>query len=99
MSQPSIIESSIVFPTMRSAVQHQFGGEETILFEEVAVPLPGPGEVLIRTRAAGINPVDAWISGGGSIGFPISESELEEGVTLGWDIAGDVVSVGENVTQ
>ena len=33
-----------------------FGGPEVLKLEEVPTPQPGPGEVLVRIRAAGVNP-------------------------------------------
>jgi NADPH:quinone reductase-like Zn-dependent oxidoreductase len=99
MSQSTTVEPAVATSTMRAAVQHQFGDPSTIQIEPVGTPGPGSGEVLIRTRIAGINPVDAYISGGGHFSTPYPESVLEEGVTPGWDIAGDVVGVGPDVTD
>jgi NADPH:quinone reductase-like Zn-dependent oxidoreductase len=99
MSQATTVEIADTTTTMRAAVQHRFGDPSVIAIETVARPEPGTGEVLILTRAAGINPVDAYISGGGHFGTPYPDFELENGVTLGWDIAGDIVSVGPDVTE
>jgi NADPH:quinone reductase-like Zn-dependent oxidoreductase len=59
---------------------------------EVARPEPGPTEVLVRTGAAGVNPVD-WKTraGGGTLGSPP--------FTVGWDVAGVVEEVGLGVTR
>src|SRR4029450_6431178 len=51
---------------MRTVRQHELGGPEVLVVEEVERPEPGPTEVLVRGAAAGGNPVD-WKtrSGGG----------------------------------
>lgn len=71
---------------MRKVSQQAIGGPEVLLLDEQApVPQPGPGEVLIELRAAGVNPVDAKIRrGSGLLGEPP--------FTLGFDISGVVVS-------
>ena len=50
---------------MRAVRVHSFGGPEELHLEEVADPrLPGPGEVLVRLHAAGVNPVDTYLRAG-----------------------------------
>lgn len=62
---------------------------------EVARPTPGPTEVLIRSAAVGVNPVD-WKTrrGGGPQTFDPDGPKI-----LGWDVAGEVVEVGAGVTR
>jgi NADPH:quinone reductase-like Zn-dependent oxidoreductase len=76
---------------MRAVRQHQLGGPEVLVVEEVERPVPGPTEVLVRVTAAGVNPVD-WKtrSGGGFL--------REPPFTIGWDVAGVVEEVGYGVT-
>ena len=50
--------------TMRALTQHTFGGPEVLEIAEVARPAAGPGEVLIRVRAAGVNPSDWKVRSG-----------------------------------
>ncbi|MFT5289927.1 MAG: NADPH:quinone reductase-like Zn-dependent oxidoreductase [Planctomycetota bacterium] len=63
---------------------------------DIPTPEPGPTEVLVRVRVAGINPVD-WKTrqGGGVSGFFDPSSPK----VLGWDLAGEVVEVGAGVTR
>ncbi|WP_160298598.1 hypothetical protein [Microbacterium sp. SA39] len=42
----------------RRVVFHRFGGQEVLEIERRAVPIPAPGQVLVRVAAAGVNPVD-----------------------------------------
>ncbi|GGK59855.1 NADP-dependent oxidoreductase [Nocardia camponoti] len=76
---------------MRAIVQQVFGGPEVLEVVEVERPTAGPGEVVVRVAASGVNPVDVAVRSGA---FPLLG---EPSFTLGWDIAGTVVEVGEGV--
>jgi NADPH:quinone reductase-like Zn-dependent oxidoreductase len=77
--------------TMRAILQDAFGGPDVLREAEVERPSPRPGEVLIRVRAAGVNPTD-WKhrAGKGFLGDPP--------LVLGWDVCGTVVETGYGVT-
>ncbi len=78
--------------TMRTIRQQTLGGPEVLEVVEVPRPDPGPTEVLVRMRAAGVNPVDWKVRrGGGFLGQPP--------FTVGWDVAGVVEAVGRGVTR
>src|SRR5438093_6834933 len=49
---------------MRAIVVRQLGGPEMLKLEDVPRPAPHDGEVLVRMRAAGVNPVDTYIRAG-----------------------------------
>ena len=68
----------------------QFGGPEVLRVEDVPVPDPGPGEVLIKVEAAGINFVDVYHRTG------LYPGRLP--LTLGREAAGVVARVGQGVT-
>ena len=53
-----------MIPNMRALLLTRYGGPAAAEFREVARPEPGPGAVLIRVRAAGLNPVDYKIRQG-----------------------------------
>ncbi len=67
-----------------------FGGPEVLTLEEVETPPPGPGQVLVKVEAAGVNPVDAYIRSGGYGPRPFP-------FTPGFDGAGVVQSLGKGV--
>ena len=46
---------------MKAIVVHEFGGPEVMHLEEVPDPKPGPSDVVVRVRAEGVNPVEAYI--------------------------------------
>ncbi len=48
---------------MKAIRVHGFGGPEVLRLEEVPTPQPGPGEVLVRMHAIGVNPVETYIAG------------------------------------
>ena len=52
---------------MKAARVHRFGSPDVIAIEEIEPPRPGDGEVLVRVRAAGVGPWDAWIRAGKSV--------------------------------
>jgi len=78
--------------TMHAIRQATLGGPEVLELVEVPRPSPIPTEVLVRTLAAGVNPVDWKVRArGGFLGEPP--------FTVGWDVAGVVEEVGYGVTR
>jgi NADPH:quinone reductase-like Zn-dependent oxidoreductase len=70
---------------------HEYGPADVLRYEEIAEPEPGPGEALVHVRACAVNHVDVDMRNGTSR-LPITLPH-----TLGFEIAGDVVSVGDGV--
>ncbi|MFT9478874.1 NADP-dependent oxidoreductase [Streptomyces sp. 11-1-2] len=83
--------------TMKAIRLHEFGGPQVLRHEEVPVPEPGPGEVLVRVRAVGINPPD-WYA---REGMPDVPAELKPSMDLplipGTDVSGVVEAVAADV--
>ncbi|WP_171159324.1 NADP-dependent oxidoreductase [Streptomyces argyrophylli] len=83
--------------TMRAVRLHEHGGPEVLRYDEVPVPVPGPGEVLVRVHAAGVNPPD-WYLRDGLTTLP---GETEPSVSLpvipGTDVSGVVEAVAADV--
>lgn len=71
---------------------HRFGSPDVIIVEDVPVPSPGEGEVLVRVAAAGVGPWDALIREGKSKLSP------QPPLTLGSDLAGLITALGAGVT-
>ncbi|TPJ81239.1 NADP-dependent oxidoreductase [Mesorhizobium sp. B2-6-2] len=78
---------------MRAVIQTSVGGPEVLFVAEQPDPEPGPGEVLVRVKAAGLNPVDGAVRGGF---YPLLG---EPPFILGWDISGTVAALGDGVTS
>jgi NADPH:quinone reductase-like Zn-dependent oxidoreductase len=78
---------------VKAARIHSFGPPDVVVVEDVPVPSPGPGEVLVRVMAAGVAPWDAIIREGKSKVSP------QPPLTLGSDFSGVVDKVGPGVTD
>jgi NADPH2:quinone reductase len=77
---------------MKAIRVSSFGGPEVMKVEEVPDPQAGAGEVVVRIRAAGVNPVDAYMRSGG---YGARNPQLP--YTPGSDAAGVVEAVGAGV--
>ncbi|MEW2298360.1 NADP-dependent oxidoreductase [Streptomyces sp. NPDC006655] len=79
----------------KAYVYTRHGGPEAEAFADVDRPSPGPGELLIAVRAAGVNPVDWKLRGG--LRLP-GVAEPVFPVVFGSEAAGVVEELGEGVT-
>lgn len=77
---------------MRAVVMEARGGPEVLKVREVETPTPGPKEVLLRVKAAGLNHLDIWVRKG------VASPRLPLPHVLGADAAGVVEAVGPGVT-
>ncbi len=80
---------------MKAAIINEFGGKEKLTLTEVSTPQPAEDEVLVRIKAAGVNPVDwkireGWLKDLLPYEFPI---------ILGWDLAGVIEETGDRVDR
>ncbi|WP_340672303.1 NADP-dependent oxidoreductase [Bradyrhizobium ottawaense] len=79
--------------TMMAWRVREFGPPEIMKFERVPRPEPGPGEILVKVKAAGVGPWDGWIRAGKSaLPQPLP-------LTLGSDFSGEIVAVGPDVAE
>jgi NADPH2:quinone reductase len=78
---------------MKAIRVHAFGAPDVMKIEDVPDPKPGPGQVVVRVKAAGVNPSDTYMrSGAYAVKPPLP-------YTPGSDGAGMVDAVGEGVTH
>ncbi|MFN3672095.1 MAG: quinone oxidoreductase family protein [Bosea sp. (in: a-proteobacteria)] len=71
---------------------HKHGGPEVLQWEDITLPPPGPGEVLVRNRAIGLNFIDTYFRSGLYAAPQMPFVPGNEG-------AGEIVAVGPNVTE
>src|SRR6185436_17947141 len=76
---------------MRAYGFTEIGGPDRQTFIDVPIPRPGPDELLVRVRAAGVNPGD-WRLREGSYGH-------DGPAVLGREVAGTVVALGPGVSE
>ena len=78
---------------MKAIRVHEFGGPEVMHLEDLPDLTAGPGQVVVRVRAIGVNPVDTYVRAGlHAVKPPLP-------YTPGTDAAGIVESIGEDVTK
>lgn len=81
---------------MKAAVIDGYGGSDRLELREVPDPEPpGTGQVLVQVRATSVNPVD-WMIRRGSLRLVMPASFP---LILGFDVAGEVVEIGPEVTR
>src|SRR5688572_11001866 len=81
---------------MRAVELDRCGGPEVVKFvENRAQPRPAAGELLVRVRAAGLNPVEFKIRRSHAMRLSFG---IRLPAVLGTDIAGEVVELGEGVS-
>lgn len=79
--------------TMHAAVLRQFGDPDVLRFEEIETPRPKPGHIVIKVLAAGVNRLDHYLREGSVLpNLPLPH-------ILGVDAVGEVVELGEGVTN
>ena len=88
----AIVAASAPPDLMKAIVVHQFGGPEVLKYEDAPRPDPKEDEILVRTIAAGVNPVDAYIRSGrfGRGNLPYIP---------GMEVAGLVEKAGAKITK
>jgi NADPH:quinone reductase-like Zn-dependent oxidoreductase len=85
---------------MKAIVYHSYGSPDVLKCEEIEKPTAGDNEVLIKVRAASVNPLDWHFMRGTPYFVRIPAGLRKPKITrLGVDVAGQVEAVGRNVTQ
>ena len=86
---------------MKAVRYHRYGGPDVLELQEVAMPAAGDGELLVRVRAASVNPLDWHFMRGAPylVRMMAGLSRPKPSASrLGADMAGTVEAVGQNVT-
>jgi NADPH2:quinone reductase len=81
---------------MRRVAYDRFGEADVLRVEPADIAEPGADEVRVRVAGAGLNPID-WKTRKG-LGFAARQIENDLPWTPGYDVAGEVVAVGDAVT-
>lgn len=79
---------------MRAVQQNEWGAPDRLQVVQIARPIPLPTEVLVRVKAAGVNPVDVYTAQGKAYMRALSLPYIP-----GWDVAGIVEQVGYGTTH
>ncbi|HYA63848.1 MAG TPA: NADPH:quinone reductase [Candidatus Sulfotelmatobacter sp.] len=78
---------------MKAIQVHRFGGPEVLEVHEIPTPNPGPGQILVRVHAAGVNPYDTYMRSGT---YAVKPSLP---YIPGSDAAGTVEAIGDGVKK
>src|SRR5256885_7362850 len=84
---------------MKAIVYRNYGSPDVLRLEEIEKPSAGDNEVLIKVRAAAVNPLDLLFRGTSYMVRMITGLRKPKDTRLGVDVAGQVEAVGRNVTQ
>jgi NADPH:quinone reductase-like Zn-dependent oxidoreductase len=85
---------------MKAVVQDRYGSADVLELRSVDEPVAGDGDVLVRVRAAAVNPGDCYLMRGVPLVMrPAWGMRGPRRPVLGWDAAGTVTAVGAGVTR
>ncbi|WP_183565381.1 NADP-dependent oxidoreductase [Mucilaginibacter sp. SP1R1] len=83
---------------MKAIILTENGGADKLILKEIDKPVIKPNEVLIKTKALSINPVDGFVRTKEAYVKRILQPTPGEDMILGWDVSGTVVETGSEVT-
>ncbi|KRB58083.1 NADP-dependent oxidoreductase [Flavobacterium sp. Root186] len=85
---------------MKAIVLKEIGAPENLILTEIPIPSIQEDEVLVKVKAIGVNPVDAFVRRTKeAFDWVYQYKGTEENIILGWDVAGVVTQVGKSVTR
>lgn len=88
---------------MKAVVYYRYGSPDVLQYTEIEKPTPEANEVLVKVRAASVNPLDLGSLKGVPyifrIVFGLDRPTLARPGRLGVDVAGQVEAIGRNITQ
>ncbi len=85
--------------TMKAVQQHTFGGPQVLNYEDSPLPALKPGELLVRVKAASLNPPDWYLREGYKSLPPEWRPEVDFPLILGSDVSGVVEAVADDVSD
>ena len=80
---------------MEAVIIEEYGGKEKLKEAEVPMPQPKAHQVIVKERATSINPIDWKLREG----YLQQMMPWEFPIILGWDVAGEIVEVGSEITN
>ena len=89
----ALVGKAVLMATGRAARHSRYGDADVLTVEEIPIPRPGPGQVRVAVRAAGVNGID-WKIRRGLLGGP-----LDQPTGTGIELAGTVDALGDGVTR
>jgi NADPH:quinone reductase-like Zn-dependent oxidoreductase len=84
---------------MKAIVYHHYGPPDVLQYEDTEQPIPADNQVLIRVRAAAVNPLDRMMRGKPYLMRIMTGLRRPKDIRLGRDVAGEVTAIGRNVTR
>lgn len=97
---PASTDQATSATSMRAVRTHCYGGTEAMTVERVPIPVPADNELLVKVRAAGINPLDWHYLHGKPYVMRLSSGiGRQTDPKVGVDFAGTVEAVGQNVRE
>src|SRR3954465_6271059 len=88
---------------MKAIVYHRYGAADVLKCEDIAKPIPKDDQVLIKVRAAALNPLDWRMIGGVPLPFRVMmrlrTPSIAQPLGIGRDVAGVIEATGKDVTQ
>lgn len=89
-AQRNMCAAHVIEPSMKAMTYSRYGDDSVLELRDLDTPRVGPGEVLVRVKAASVNPVDWKVMSGGL--DPLMMTVFP--AVPGWDVAGVVEAVG-----
>jgi NADPH:quinone reductase-like Zn-dependent oxidoreductase len=101
MTRPKPVPPRLSGESMQGIVYHEYGTADVLRLESIDKYLPNDNQVLIKVRAASVNPLDWHYIRGTPYAMRLMGAGLRRPIDprLGVDLAGEVVEVGRNVTR
>jgi NADPH:quinone reductase-like Zn-dependent oxidoreductase len=84
---------------MRAVIHDRYGGPDVLRIDDLAAPVPAPGEVLVRVRTAAVNPGDGYLVRGVPYVTRLMALRGPRQRVPGTDVSGEVEAVGDGVTR